>query len=339
MNSTGDARTSFMLDRVWRGDRWRFHGSTRLGSGGRKVSAESWQGEIVVRRGSEQDLLPMRVASARDENSSDANKISDGFRYTPSSNASPSPSASSRAMTRTGAAPAISIDGTVPGSYVYDRLPPSYDSLLDMPYRATQGGLTGERVPLDLSGGFLRRFSRDRLRGLPDSAALARLAQIATAQWLAYQLGGREDFDPGVQLVGERAIWALTRSTGRSVIPDITHDLASDKWRIRAYAAWVLGELRVQSAEAALIDALGDPTPRVRAMVAHALSQTRPAAARVPLEQLLGDSDYHVRAAVLEALAAIGDARSRDAIRALLNDPNAMVRANAEDAMHAVTKR
>ena len=336
MNSTGDSRTSFALDRAWRGDRWRMHGSATLGNGGRKVTAESWTGAIVVRRVGEQDLLPLHITyGATDDEDPNPNPNPDGPGGSPSYSPSPSPSPSPRARTRV--LPALNAEyaGAL-GAYPYDALPRQHDQMIDKPYRATLGGVTGERMSLELPAGFLRKYSRPALRGAPDSAAIARLAQLATAQWLAYHMG---DTDPGVELAGERALWALSRSNGRTLLREVMHEMANGDWRARAYAAWTLGELRASSANEYLIDALGDPMARVRAAAASALSRTHPGVARAPLEKLLRDDDYRVRAAALSALGAIGDARSLPALQPLLRDPHAMVRAEAEAALPLLVRR
>jgi hypothetical protein len=338
MNSSGTARTSFALERVWRGAQWRVHGSARLGDGGRKVSAESWTGDITVRRNGETDLRPLRFVydAGADEDPNpdpDPDAGGDSPSYSPSPSPSPSPSARSRSRTL----PVVRrSDPASVGAYAYDKLPRAYDALLDKPYRATQGGETGERVALALPAGFLRTFARANLRGVRDSAAIALLAQEATAQWLAFHLG---DGDPGVELSGERALWALSRATARSLVREVTHELGSDEWRVRAYAAWTLGVIDAQSATDALIDALGDPMARVRAASAYALGQTHPSSARVPLEKLLRDDDHQVRAAALDALATIGDARSIAVVRPLLRDAHSMVRSEAESALQILLKR
>ena len=104
--------------------------------------------------------------------------------------------------------------------------------------------------------------------------------------------------------------------------------------RIRAAAAFALGNMHLPAAVPALAKALADGDVNVRFEAASALSRT-PGKEAVPgLLTALRDKDEDVRAAVVEALAASGDARAVDPLlRRMERDPAAGVRGMAAIAL------
>ncbi|HEX2779889.1 MAG TPA: HEAT repeat domain-containing protein, partial [Gemmatimonadaceae bacterium] len=221
--------------------------------------------------------------------------------------------------------------GTSKAAPVLDNEPPggSSPASLDAPYRITAGGETDERVALDVPGGFLRRFTPQLLKGKRDSVAITKLAGAATARWIAFQNG---EVDPGTQLVGDRAIWALTKVRDGQVQEGLFAALGDADWRVRAYAAWALAEVG-EWAAGPLYDALGDPEWRVRMHAAVAMGNLRAKPAVRTLIRLLEDEHFQVRSAAAAALGEIGDRSALPALRKAVRDPHAMVRSEAEAAV------
>lgn len=201
---------------------------------------------------------------------------------------------------------------------------------LDLPYRIDWGGVTGERVELDVPGNFLRRFTPALMKGRRDSVAVTRLAALAKKRWIEYQRGAT---DPGVELVGDRAIWALTRVRSGGEIQEALADALKDEdWRVRAYAAWAIAEVG-EWATGPLYTALDDGEWRVRMHAAVAMGHFRAKAAVRTLIGLLGDDHYQVRSAAAAALGEIGDRVALSALREAARDPHEMVRSEAESAL------
>jgi HEAT repeat protein len=104
--------------------------------------------------------------------------------------------------------------------------------------------------------------------------------------------------------------------------------------RIRAAAAFALGNMHTPEVVPALAKALADKDVNVRFEAASALSRTPGAAAVPALLTALRDKDEDVRAAVVEALAAAKDARAVDhLLRRAEKDPAAGVRGMAAIAL------
>ena len=80
--------------------------------------------------------------------------------------------------------------------------------------------------------------------------------------------------------------------------------------RVRAAAAFALGEYRDKRAVPGLIKALADDGIEVRLAAAGALGSTGDPRALPPLRTRIGDKDEEVRAAALLALADLGDTAS-----------------------------
>lgn len=119
------------------------------------------------------------------------------------------------------------------------------------------------------------------------------------------------------------------------VIPDARETLegllAGDgQIRIRAAAAFALGNMRDKAVVPALTKALADKDVNVRFEAASALGRSPGVEAVPALLKALRDSDDDVRAAVIEALAATGDPRAIDPmLRRAERDPSPGVRGMA----------
>lgn len=104
--------------------------------------------------------------------------------------------------------------------------------------------------------------------------------------------------------------------------------------RIRAAAAFALGNMHTPEVVPALAKALADKDVNVRFEAASALTRTPGAAAVPALLTALRDKDEDVRAAVVEALAAAKDLRAVDhLLRRAAKDPAAGVRGMAAIAL------
>jgi HEAT repeat protein/beta-lactamase regulating signal transducer with metallopeptidase domain len=191
----------------------------------------------------------------------------------------------------------------------------------DTPREMSQANPTGERVPLAPGARELALRNAGSAAGA-DAAAIRRLRPALD----------RAPTSP-VDLVQERATWALTQVRGGELIRPLVGALGDADWRVRAYAAWALGAAGERRAVDALAGALRDPHWRVRASAAYALSQVPDARAVTALGSVLRDSAWQVRAGAVEALGAIGDARAIAMLEPLLRDPHIAVRGAAEPAI------
>jgi HEAT repeat protein len=100
---------------------------------------------------------------------------------------------------------------------------------------------------------------------------------------------------------------------------------------VRAHAARALGVLGATSAEAALLDAAGDPDPLVRIQSVAALGRLRSPAAVPRVIQALEDPDLRVQETAVTSLGVLGDAAAVPfLVRALeAEDPHLRERAAA----------
>ncbi|HEX8453468.1 MAG TPA: M56 family metallopeptidase [Longimicrobium sp.] len=180
---------------------------------------------------------------------------------------------------------------------------------------------TGERVPLAPGARELALRNAAGASGA-DAAAIRRLRPALD----------RAATSP-VDLVQDRATWALTQVRGGELIRPLVSALGDADWRVRAYAAWALGVAGERRAVDALAGALRDPNWRVRANAASSLAQVPDARAVTALGSVLGDPAWQVRAGAVDALAALGDARAIAMLEPLLRDPHMAVRGAAEPAI------
>jgi HEAT repeat protein len=180
---------------------------------------------------------------------------------------------------------------------------------------------TGERVPLAPGARELALRNAASASGA-DAAAIRRLRPALD----------RAPTSP-IDLVQDRATWALTQVRGGELIRPLVSALGDADWRVRAYAAWALGVAGERRAVDALASALRDPHWRVRANATSSLAQVPDPRAVTALGSVLGDPAWQVRAGAVEALAAIGDARAITMLEPLLRDPHMAVRGAAEPAI------
>lgn len=191
----------------------------------------------------------------------------------------------------------------------------------DAPREMSRANPTGERVPLAPGARELALRNAGSVSGA-NAAAVRRLRPALD----------RTPTSP-VELVQDRATWALTQLRGGELIRPLVGALGDADWRVRAYAAWALGVAGERRAVDALAGALRDPHWRVRANAASALAQLPDASAVTALGFVLRDSAWQVRAGAAEALGAIGDARAIAMLEPLLRDPHVAVRDAAEPAI------
>ncbi|MCU0695427.1 MAG: HEAT repeat domain-containing protein [Myxococcaceae bacterium] len=137
----------------------------------------------------------------------------------------------------------------------------------------------------------VRRLAAERLGSLghPD-ALVAPLLEVLTRRG---QPGARNAAATALSHLGGVAVAPLVRLL-RDVDPDQ-----------RKFAADILGELGLEAASPALIDALTDDDPNVRVAAAEALGKTGGPLARAALEALLARTDPLLQVSALEALTAL----------------------------------
>ncbi|MFT7580532.1 MAG: HEAT repeat protein [Myxococcota bacterium] len=127
---------------------------------------------------------------------------------------------------------------------------------------------------------------------------------------------------------------ALIRS-GPSLWPDLEWGLAVERDElVRFWTLGVMSEVKIEAARPLLETLLsGDKLVRIRAAAAYALGNMGGAAAKGPLLAALKDKDVNVR---FEAVSALGRMRVKNAgkpLRKMLRDKDADVRAAAIDAL------
>jgi HEAT repeat protein len=120
---------------------------------------------------------------------------------------------------------------------------------------------------------------------------------------------------------------------GNVAVPGLLQALASNEWKVRAFAAVGLGEVEeiVERAQAieALAGRLSDPHPDVRDRSAWALGEIEHESAVEPLLGALQDSEARVRVRAAWALGEIEDASAVTGLLAALSDGDADVRAKS----------
>lgn len=124
--------------------------------------------------------------------------------------------------------------------------------------------------------------------------------------------------------VAKRARWALAQTEGGELIRPLLKRLEDQDWRIRAYAAYVLGLGRIREAVPALIRCMDHPVWRMRAMAAFALTEIGDPIAAKALQKSLSDPAWQVRVAAVPFFAA--DSRWRSVIEQIRSDENGLVR-------------
>lgn len=136
-----------------------------------------------------------------------------------------------------------------------------------------------------------------------------------------------------VDLIRERAIWALWIAEDDQVVGPLVAQLTNADWRARAYAAWNLSLVGASESREALTSRLRDPVWRVRAMAAAALAEFADPRSIDRMLPLLADPAWQVRVPAVEFLSRIRTPAALAAVRARLNDPHVAVRSAAETAL------
>jgi HEAT repeat protein len=156
----------------------------------------------------------------------------------------------------------------------------------------------------------------------PDSLLARRL-------WEAARTQPRHAID----LVPERAAWALTRERNGRLIDPLIESLGSRNWRLTAYAAWALGISRDPRAVPALLPYMDHAVWRVRAMTAFALQEIADPRAREVMDRALADPAWQVRSQAVRYLATSGAPGVVERLKSLLSDRHIAVRLAAEQAL------
>ncbi|MCI0606417.1 M56 family metallopeptidase [bacterium] len=193
---------------------------------------------------------------------------------------------------------------------------PAPNSIMD-PYREPES----ELVPEDGIG----RVSSVPLDDPRDRYLFELLQQLSHRE-----ARSRADF------VAKRARWGMAQAKGGELIRSLLKRLDDEDWRVRAYAAYILGLGRVRDAAPPLIRDMEHPVWRMRAMAAFALAQIRdPAAAKI-LQKSLSDPAWQVRLAALPYFGS--DPRWRALVEPMQNDENGLIRYTAIEILGRMEK-
>lgn len=128
------------------------------------------------------------------------------------------------------------------------------------------------------------------------------------------------------------AVMLTLTNAGKDPVPELVKALRDDDFNVRIYAAWTLGRIGPDAADAvpALLEARNDPDGDVRRRAVYALGRIHPRAeVAVPvLLEAFKDKDVDVRRVAVEALAGYGKDAVPPLIKAL-HDPDRVVRRQA----------
>lgn len=186
----------------------------------------------------------------------------------------------------------------------------------------------GERVPFTAEqerSALTRRFTP---RDEREQQALACLLDAA-----------QHEKQHPMDLVRERAVWALSIAEADQVVAPLVAELANVDWRIRAYAAWALCHIGAPEAREALTARLRDPIWRVRSEAASALAVLADRRTLDDMLPLLRDPAWQVRSAVVEYLGRMEATAARTALEERLSDPHVAVRMAAQAALSTLPIR
>lgn len=156
----------------------------------------------------------------------------------------------------------------------------------------------------------------------PDSLLTARLLDAA-------RMAPRHAID----LVPERAAWALAQQRNGRLIDPLIEALNAADWRVITYAAWALGIARSRRAVPALLPLMEHAVWRVRAMTAFALREIADPGALAIMDRALADPAWQVRSQAVHYFAALGGPGLSDRIRPRLTDRHIAVRLAAAQAL------
>jgi hypothetical protein len=176
----------------------------------------------------------------------------------------------------------------------------------------------------------LSERSRPAVASTPLPRALAGPdSLLARRLWDAARVPPRHAID----LVPERAAWALTRERDGRLIDPLIESLGSRNWRITAYAAWALGISRDPRAVSALLPFMDHAVWRVRAMTAFALQEIGDPRAQEVMDRALTDPAWQVRSQAVRYIASSGSPGLVEKLTPLLSDRHIAVRLAAEQAL------
>ncbi len=153
-----------------------------------------------------------------------------------------------------------------------------------------------------------------------DAALIATLQQVATRPPTS-----------NIDFVADRARWALAQVRDGKLVEPLLDSLEHPDWRVRTYAAFVLGVARDRRATPGLLKLLDEPIWRVRAMAATALAAIADPAAREAMHRALSDDAWQVRSPAVHYFAATGG--SRTLFETMRRDRHMAVRVAAEEAL------
>ncbi|HKR62835.1 MAG TPA: M56 family metallopeptidase, partial [Thermoanaerobaculia bacterium] len=154
----------------------------------------------------------------------------------------------------------------------------------------------------------------------PDAALIAQLQDFA-----------RRPPQSEIDFVGDRARWALHQVRNGELVTPLLDMLDHHDWRVRAYAAFILGYGRDTRATAPLTAALRDPIWRVRASASSALEHLADPAAAPAMRAALDDDAWQVRVCAVHYFTNIG--ASRELFESMKTDRHIAVRMAAEEAL------
>jgi HEAT repeat protein len=174
----------------------------------------------------------------------------------------------------------------------------------------------------------------ERLRPAVASAPLPRAlagpdSLLARRLWDAARMQPRHAID----LVPERAAWALTRERDGRLVDPLIESLGSRNWRITAYSAWALGISRDPRAVSALLPFMDHAVWRVRAMTAFALQEIGDPRAQEVMDRALTDPAWQVRSQAVRYIVSSGSPGLVEKLTPLLSDRHIAVRLAAEQAL------
>ncbi len=109
--------------------------------------------------------------------------------------------------------------------------------------------------------------------------------------------------------VRENAAWMLGNIKHESAVPHLIQAVLKDKhWAVRTYAAEALGEIKHEKAVKPLIQALKDENLHVRFRAVEALGRIKHESAVKPLTKALKDKSWEVRRQAASSLFEIAEA-------------------------------
>jgi HEAT repeat protein len=188
--------------------------------------------------------------------------------------------------------------------------------------RESNGGSEGRRQACAM---MLRRLLRPALlRGL--AQLLPRKRDIATDLEAVLARAGAEGADAVIELLtdegsaSDRHVYLDILPRLQTGVPTLVHMLGDTRWFVVRNAADLLGEMRVQSAESALLPLLEHADERVRKSAANALINLGTTAGFRAVCEMLQAESPKTRVHAAMALSSRRDERSTAQLRTVLED-------------------